>query len=454
MRIVELEYNQPNKQKIGKSNMNLSNVLALFEKQNLEKNKKLWLGGIFVFALVAVIWSLTTQLNYENITNPANFWQLINNLISGNGYVTCYEEYFPFCGPDNQVTAMREPVPAFVLSIGMFIYPSIESFAIVQGLLYLGTAFVIYQIVQKKDIRIALLATLFWVASVPVIEEISSNTGELTSAFFFALSIFYFLLAIQDKKIINFLLAGFFIGLATLSRTIFLVVALGWVLFLVIREIKTPLRDMLKPVLNISAFFITLCLVIAPWVIRNNIVFEQPVIGTTLTGYNVFRHHYYLGNEPFTPHYVGSEEAYKAVKQLIQNSTLTGTENEAQMDDFYMQAGKEIILKHPVRYLAVVLYRVPMLWFNTGVAQAYGDDKLIKRDYITIVQEIFFLFALLIGCLKFYKPFMPLVLSFVLSCAAYLAIAAQLRYLVDIMPAIVILSAFGISTFFPRLFKE
>lgn len=433
--------------------MNLSNVLTHFEKQNLEKNKKIWLGGIFAFALVAVIWSLTTQLSYESITNSSGFWQIINNLISGKGYTTCYEEYFPFCGPDNQVTAMREPVPAFVLSIGMFIYPSIVSFAIVQGLLYLGTTFVIYQTLQKEDIRIALLATLFWVTSVPVIEEISSNTGDLTSAFFFSLSIFYFLSAIKEKKSINFIVSGFVIGLATLSRTIFLVVALGWVLFLAIREIKTPLRDMLKPVLNISAFFIALCLVIAPWVIRNNIVLGQPIIGTTLTGYNVFRHHYYLGNEPFTPHYVGSEEAYEAVKQLIQNSTLTGTENEAQMDDFYMQAGKEIILKNPVRYLAVVLYRIPMLWFNTGVNQAYGD-KLIKRDYISIVQQIFFLFAIIIGCIKFYKPYMPLVLSFILSCAAYLAVAAQLRYLVDIMPSMVILSAFGVSTFFPRLFKE
>lgn len=454
MLIINLEYNNFQNRRLGnQANMNVSNIFNLFEKQNLEKNKKKWLGGIFAFALVAVIWSLTTQLHYENITNPSSFWQLTNNLISGKGYIICYEEYFPFCGPDNQITAMREPIPAFVLSIGMFIYPSIVSFAIVQGLLYLGTAFVIYQTL-KKDIQIALLATLFWVTSVPVIEEISGNTGDLTSAFFFALSIFYFLNTIQEKKTVDFLVAGFFIGLATLSRTIFLGVALGWVLFLTIREIKTPFRDIFKSILNISVFFIALCFVIAPWVIRNSMVFGKPVIGTTLTGYNVFRHHYYLGNEPFIPHYVGSAEAYEAVKQLIQNSTLTGTENEAQMDDFYMQAGKEIILKHPVRYLTVVLYRVPMLWFNTGVAQTYVGNKVIKRDYITIVQELFFLFAIIVGCLKFYKPYMPLVLSFVLSCAAYLAIAAQLRYLVDIMPAIVILSALGISTFFPLLFKE
>lgn len=433
--------------------MNPSIILALFKKQNVEKSKKIWLSGIFIFAILVVIWSLTNELNYETITNQSGFWPLVNNIVSGKGYVTCHKEYFPFCDSNNQVTAMREPVPAFMLSIGMFFYPSIQSFALVQGLLYLGTALIIYQTLKKEDIRIVILATLFWVASIPVIEEISDNTGELTSSFFFALSIFYFLRAIQEKKTINFIASALFIGLATLSRSVFLFVAIGWFLFLVIREIKTPFQNMQKPVLNISAFFITLCLIITPWVIRNNNVFGQPVIGTTLTGYNIFRHHYYLDNEPFKPHYVGSDEGYEAVKELIKNSDLSGTENEAQMDDFYMQAGKEIILKHPLRYLAIVLYRVPMLWFNTGVSQSYGT-KLLKRDYISIIQEIFFLITIMIGCIKFFKPYMPLVIGFALSCAAYLAIAAQLRYLVDIMPAMVILSASGVSIFFPRLFKE
>lgn len=431
----------------------IQNFLTIFHKKSVEQKSNLWFGAIFIFATTIVVWSITTQLNEKSITHPSGFWPIITNLVNGNGYSACYQEYFPFCSPNNQVSAMREPIPAFLLATGIFIYPSIQSFAIVQGLLYLGTTYTIYQILKKEDVRIALLATLLFATSVPVIQEIANNTGELTSAFFFSLAIYNFLSAVKERKIIHFFASGFFMGIASLSRTVFLGIALGWILFLALREMKTPLRNLLKPVLNISVFVITVCLVIVPWVIRNNIVFGQPVIGTTLTGYNIFRHHYYLNNEPFTPHYVGSEEGYQAVQQLIQNSNLTGTETEAEMDDFYMQAGKELILKNPVRYLAIVFSRVPMLWFNTGIVEANGG-KLIKRDYIALVQQVFFLFAIIIGSIKFFKPYFPLVLSFVLACGAYVAIAAQMRYLVDIMPAIVILSALGVSTFFPRLFKE
>jgi hypothetical protein len=39
----------------------------------------------------------------------------------------------------------------------------------------------------------------------------------------------------------------------------------------------------------------------------------------------------------------------------------------------------------------------------------------------------------------------PFILSLVLGCGAYMAIDSQMRYLVDLMPAVVILSALGVS---------
>ena len=34
----------------------------------------------------------------------------------GEGYISCKTNYFPFCGPDNQVTAMREPLPVLAFA--------------------------------------------------------------------------------------------------------------------------------------------------------------------------------------------------------------------------------------------------------------------------------------------------------------------------------------------------
>ena len=46
------------------------------------------------------------EFNWEN-----RWWQIAVNVARGEGYVSCKPNYFPFCGPDNEVTAMREPLP-------------------------------------------------------------------------------------------------------------------------------------------------------------------------------------------------------------------------------------------------------------------------------------------------------------------------------------------------------
>jgi hypothetical protein len=91
-------------------------------------------------------------------------------------------------------------------------------------------------------------------------------------------------------------------------------------------------------------------------------------------------------------------------------------------------------------YFLLSLYRFLPLWFNVGVSAAYGN-RLGLLDALAIVEQVFLLIAGLTGAFVYRKQFWPLILSVVLACGAYMAVDAQLRYLTDVMPAIVILAA-------------
>src|SRR5207237_1049283 len=45
-----------------------------------------------------------------------NWWPIIDNVEDGRRYNACLTDYFPFCGPTNQVTAAREPLPVLLFA--------------------------------------------------------------------------------------------------------------------------------------------------------------------------------------------------------------------------------------------------------------------------------------------------------------------------------------------------
>src|SRR5262245_24998361 len=50
-----------------------------------------------------------------------NWWSVAINLIAGRGYTSCFPRYFPFCGPNNNITGMREPLPVYLFTAVAFL---------------------------------------------------------------------------------------------------------------------------------------------------------------------------------------------------------------------------------------------------------------------------------------------------------------------------------------------
>ena len=413
-------------------------------KPILEYRSVLWATGIIAAILLSVMLIYTSRSTVLAFTPDTGAWEIATNLVNGRGYTGCRGDYFPFCNSANQTTAMREPVPVLLMALTMLITHFKYADLILQSLFYLGTMLVIYTILKNDDRRAALLAAFLWAVSIPVIKELNNDSSELVAAFFFSLGLLFFLKGYKEQKTRDWVASGIFMGLASLSRSVLLGVSGGLVialLFTGLRDISRSWKERLAPA---SLFLIAIGLILAPWIIRNDIVFGVPVIGSTLAGYNIFRMNFIIANNTFFPHYVGPSDAYQAVMNLIQKSNLTGRENETQMQSFYLKAGLQIIAQHPFRYISLSLYRFLVLWFNTSVKTAY-DLRLNLKDYIATIQQSVFLIAVVIGSAKNQKKYWPLILSLVLGCGAYMAVSAQLRYLVDLMQAVVILSALAIS---------
>jgi hypothetical protein len=406
----------------------------------LEQHERQLLAILIALATCIIVRNVVAHLNGEAFSRLDGTWTIAQNLVNGKGYSACDRSYFPLCGPDNQTTAMRMPTTVLLMAAAMMFSTSHVAGVVVQGLMYLGTLWIIYASLKEYDRRVALLAALLWVISIPVIHNIDHDGGDMAAAFFFSAGLFFFQRGRQKSGLLHWLLAGALLGIASQASAVLLGVSGGLIIGLLWerrKRIRQGLLEFAGPALVCFAAFGA---VLAPWVVRNEVVFGTPAVSGTLVGYNVYRMNYILQSDRVAPHYVGPDEAFQAIHDLIQNGNLRGNENEAEMQAFYYDSGLRIIRSHLIGYFLLSLYRFLPLWFNVGVNAAYGN-RFGLLDALAVVEQVFLLIAGLTGAFLYRKQFWPLILSVVVACGAYMAVDAQLRYLTDVMPAIVILAA-------------
>jgi len=171
------------------------------------------------------------------------------------------------------------------------------------------------------------------------------------------------------------------------------------------------------------------------------------VVGSSLTGYNLYRHNYMI-DKPHYFRYVGPEEGYRAIKDLIaRHPELRGDENEAQMDLVYRSAGLQIIKSHPIQYILLSGYRFFPLWFDWGLAEAYGRPTN-RYDILIMVLHGILLSLALLGAQEKLKSTWPLWGSILVLSLVYMAVDARLLYVLPVMPLVISLSAVGANRLF------
>ena len=406
--------------------------------------------GILVSAVIMI--NDPPSLKYGETDS---WWMISLNLIHGHGYSLCLDQYFPFCGPSNQATAMREPVPVLLFALVARIgHESLWAAEVVEAIIYLLTILSVYFLTREwAGTRSAVLAAFLWAIYLPATELIPQVSGDLLAALCTTIGVLFTLRARQTQHPAGWLLAGTGLGLAILSRSATLVIALVLVGGLILESWRQHrgVKTMVQPVMLIPVLVI---LSIAPWLIRNELSLGRPVIGSSLTGYNLYRHNYMI-DKPHYFRYVGPEEGYQAVKELIaRRPELRGDENEAQMDLIYRNAGVQIIKSHPIQYILLSAYRFFPLWFDWGMAEAYGRPTNRYDILIMLLQAILLTLALL-GAHEKVKSTWPLWGSILAVSLAYMAVDARLLYVMPVMPLVISLSGAGINRLLgPEAFRH
>lgn len=414
----------------------------------LERNSRLALMLILLLALLLGAARLWRPLADQ--WEASGLWsQIALNVASGRGYVGCEPNYFPFCGPANQATAAREPVPVLLFAALVRVAGGLQPAGMIVGLiLNLAVLAGVFSITRELGgTRPALLAGLAWALYLPAIRTFYPHiAGDALAALGVTWALFFFLRAAATNRSLDWLMSGTCLGIGALSRSsvviLIPVLAAGALVRPWVGVDPPPLSGKAK--LRPSALFLSASvMLLVPWMARNYMAFDRVVVVNTLADYNLYRGNALLLTDNYLK-YVGPDEGRSAVQALLaRRPDLHGTENEAQMGAVYRHEALRIISAAPARYLCLSAYRFLPLWFDWRVKAAYGQENATLLDAAIMVQQGALLLLGIIGSLSGDRRVWPLSFSVGAFVLLHMAVFGRLSLLMPVMPLAVALSALG-----------
>lgn len=408
------------------------------------KRRPILLWSIIGLALVLGLARLFSAPPTITDDQTGTWWPVVMSVVEGHGFRECLPFYFPFCGPGNDFTAMREPLPVFLHAAVASIHASLWLAGMVQLVLHLLIVVAIHRMVKElAGERAGLIAAGIWALYIPGLLVLPQIAGDQVATLTMTIGLWCYLRAWRTGNVGQWILAGGCMGLAVLSRSAMLATSVPLTLALMwhLRSLPGSITVKAKP---LFAFILAWSMIMLPWLVRNQVVFHQLVVGSTLTGYNILRHNHQLPTDDPYRFITGFEARPVVYAALAKHPELTGHENEAQVDKVYKAEGMAIIEANKLGYVKLSIYRFLPLWFDWGVAKAYGTEM---GPVITLkmVQQAFLLVLALVGLWHIPKRGWPLALSVVILGMAYMAIVARLRYLIPVMPVVIMFAAMGID---------
>jgi hypothetical protein len=319
----------------------------------LFKSKRAFIWRAFVLALVLRLIPVLLSFNLGiGLDDMFQYDMLARSIAAGEGYrwyaqadLNLIKPYLTFdlasvdYDPRGIVTAFRPPLyPAFLALIYAVIGTGARRFFIVRLVqAVIGAALVplTYAVARRvfpereKIAKWSALAVAFY--PMLILYPLSLATENLFFVLFLGAAL-VLLRAAQTRRARDFALAGFMLGLAALTRSVSLAMGLLCVLW-----IWFALRERKSALITFALMLIT----IAPWMIRNAVVFGRPTIEMSM-GYTL-----YMGYHPKS---LGTFQ-YGISLDLMQML------DDAERDRIGIDAAKQFIADDPARVLILPIYR-------------------------------------------------------------------------------------------------
>ncbi len=356
-------------------------------------------------------------------SDAPTYYLLAENLLKGIGY-----RY----GPDLEPTAKRTPgYPLFIAGIFRIFGRNFNAIRGVQCALEAVTTFLVFALCSLlfRNSVAGLLGSLAYALYPP---------GILSSTYIMTESLYAFLLtgftvclviALLSRTKSLALAAGIIFGLATLTRPVGLV--LPWALLAVGVIIRRNSWKLLA--IMVLGFLVTML----PWAARNHRIYGKWIITSTLVGANLYK-----GN-----HLPTQGAFFTSTDSLFPpdlRNRLSG-KDEVTRDSILREEALKTIMSNKKQVAALMLKKIVRLWFNLG----YGRKPSGRSVLLAIAHALMLAFA--IYGLEVMPPagkflsFVPLTII-VVSTLAYLAVAAEVRFVLPLVPLVLPFSAAGLMS--------
>ena len=279
---------------------------------------------------------------------------------------------------NGEITAHRPPLYPLFLAAMQTLSTNADWIRFIQCLLSVAVLFLLHRLmVHGNTLPTARFAAVCMGAISPSWIYYSTVLfSETLFAFLLFLSVTFLMKAFQKKgspALRNLVLSGFFLGLATLTRSVILVLPLC---FLTASGVLPSLRKYFKPLLVVAFVW---GLTLLPWTVRNAIQFHAFVPVNTMGGIVLWQ-----GANPspegfgFTP--------WKAIDEAA------GTHDEVERNRILTRQALETYLHHPTRTLRLMALKG--LWFwNPWDGDTYClGSSFNPHTFLMILLPLFYLF--------------------------------------------------------------
>jgi len=282
---------------------------------------------------------------------------------------------------------------------------------------------------QKKKEKVARVAA-WLVAAYPMLLVYPLGLGTENPFFVLLLiSVLFLLLSIEKPTVFSFLLAGFFLGLTALTRSVILPftgLTVLWAWFF--------LKQKRGAVLIVLALTVT----VTPWVVRNSLLHHKLTGIETSMGYNLYLGYHPQGNGSFV---------------FGPSLDLLTILDDAKRDKVGTQQAIEFIKSEPERFIPLAVNRlgyffglekrVLMYFYSNDIIGYVPLPLLLTISAILLLPFIFISTsgALGLSLLRWKPEHILLVLLFVSYILPHVLILSEDRFHLALVPYIAILAA-------------
>jgi 4-amino-4-deoxy-L-arabinose transferase-like glycosyltransferase len=344
-------------------------------------------------------------------------------------------------------TAFRPPLyPLLLAGVGWLDHVGLTSISVLHFVMGAGTAVLVWFLGRRWQLGGWAVVASVLVACDPILLRHSSLVMTETAATLCAVLGLLCLTRLTNHPTTRGgVLAGSVFGLMVLCRPTFLV----WCSAIVLVALFVPnVRRHWRAGLG---FLAAAGAVLAPWVLRNFLVFDRPMATTTHGGYTLW-----LGNNEFYYRFL-AEADWRAVwrsdeldAQCSQMKEHLG-HDELLADRWAYQQARECIRRNPGMFIRASLGRVASLWglVPHQIDPAESAGTRFGRYAVGVSYALLFLLAAAGACHLGRRLWQPPWLWGLLLCLSFTAVHtvywSNLRMRAPLMPVICLAAAVGVS---------